>query len=350
MKRSRCGSLLLGLGLLLCTASCSSQASDPAAGGNGAASGSPAATTGGEPLDLTQFPLAAGATEPGRRTLAGLAYDAPGTVKAVFESQRKELAARQWSEVPDAGYLSDESSSGLFRRGGYLTTLSVIPTRLKGVVRVNVQQLGNVPLDQLPKPADAKPMFVGPSAAMYVTESSVEQTAEACRALLAAQGWEPYGKVGDSLVLKKGTVRLDARVSSAPAQGGKTMISYSAELMSYDLPAPADAVDVEYTDMTATLMFDTKRTVAETAEYYRTALAKNGWKSTLEKPVEVDRKQVLIFRNPQKDLLELQQYDVEGVNRVILKFQSAAELAEIEKQIEEERAKNKAAAEKKANP
>jgi hypothetical protein len=62
---------------------------------------------------------------------------------------------------------------------------------------------------------------------MYVTEAPVENTKEACRKLLLAEGWVPYGAAGDTQSFKQNAVRLSATVSSAPAQGGKTMISYS---------------------------------------------------------------------------------------------------------------------------
>ena len=51
-----------------------------------------------------------------------------------------------------------------------------------------------------------------------------EETADALEALLTAGGWEPYGRAGDVRFFKKNAVRLSARSTAAPAQGGKTMI------------------------------------------------------------------------------------------------------------------------------
>jgi hypothetical protein len=39
---------------------------------------------------------------------------------------------------------------------------------------------------------------------------------------------------------------VTATVSSAPAQGGKTMIQYSNQLISADIPAPPNVEDLRY--------------------------------------------------------------------------------------------------------
>jgi hypothetical protein len=107
-------------------------------------------------------------------------------------------------------------------------------------------------------------------------------------------------------------------------------------MMSFDLPAPAETIGLQYVDLTAQLMFDTPLMVPELVGFYQKALTKSGWKSTTEKANRIDFKDIVIFRNPQKDLLTLEIYDVDGKNRVLLKYQTAVELAEIERQIKAE--------------
>ncbi len=283
-------------------------------------------------LDLATFPLVEGAEAPQRRRMAGLSYKAPGKVKNIFEFQRKQLTDKKWKELPD-GYVSDEYASGTFLHDGFAISVSVSPSGQADTVNVSIFNHGNVPLDKLPVPSDAKPLFVGPASAMYVTEVSVEKTAETCRDLLAAKGWQPYGKEGDSLNFKQNAIRLTASIASAPAQGGKTMISYSTELMSVDLPAPTDTIDLQYADVTATLSFDTQTAMADVAKFYQKTLAKAGWESTIEKLIDIDSKKLMIFRNPEKDMLTLETYEVDGKNRVFLSHQSAAEIAELERRI-----------------
>src|SRR5262245_35625308 len=82
-------------------------------------------------IDLAAFPLVEGASEPNQRNLAGLSYSAPGKVKDVFASQRKQLLNRKWQELP-GGYQSDEVGSGAFRRDGYTLSLTVMPGAMAG--------------------------------------------------------------------------------------------------------------------------------------------------------------------------------------------------------------------------
>lgn len=194
-------------------------------------------------------------------------------------------------------------------------------------------------MSKLPVPGDVKPVYVGPDVAMYVTEAPVDTTAATVKKLLGEKSWEPYGAAGDVQFFKQGLIRLTASVSSAPAQGGQTMISYSREKMSVDLPAPADAAQVHYADSTRTVTFETPKSRDEIVAFYRTALAKAQWEATTEKPIEIDRKYVQIFRNPTKDMLTLEMNEVQGTNHVSLKHESAEQVAEAERRFQEAKAR-----------
>src|SRR4030095_1172121 len=84
-------------------------------------------------------------------------------------------------------------------------------------------------------------------------------------------------------------------------------------------------------------------------DFYRKTLAAAGWKSTMDKMVDVDEKPTMIFRNPAKDMLTLA---ATGVLRSKLlfsvRFQSAAEPAALDRQLKEAAPKLRAAAEAKA--
>ena len=262
-------------------------------------------------LDLATFPRVAGADPSGSRNLAGLSYNATGTVKAVFEFQRKQLTEQKWKELPD-GYASDQATTGTFVRNGYTLSVMVLPSGKEGAVSVTITNHGNVDLGKLPVPPGVKPLVGGPVNASYITETPVEATAETCRKLLLEKGWRPYGAAGDVQFFKQNVVRLAARVSSAPAQGGKTVIDYSTVLMSADLPAPPDAQKLQYSDTPIQLAFDTTATDKDVAGFYRQTLGKAGWEATTGKPVTIDFKKMLIFRNPQQDMLRLELTDVDG--------------------------------------
>jgi hypothetical protein len=296
-------------------------------------SGSPASVAeAAELLDLATFPLVKGAKTPNQQHLAGLSYNAAGNLKDVFEFQRKQLTEQGWKELP-GGFVSDQSSGSTFVRKAFSLSVMVFPIGTDGAVNVTITNHGNVDLGKLPVPPGVNSFFDGPVNSSYITEAPVEPTAEACRKLLLEKGWQPYGMAGDVQFFKQNAIRLAARVSSAPAQGGKTVIDYSTVLMSTDLPAPADTEKLQYTDTPTQLFFDTKATKQDVVGFYQTTLGKAGWEATTDKPIKIDFKDVMIFRNPQKDMLTLEITDVDGRSRVVLKFQSAAEIAEIERQI-----------------
>jgi hypothetical protein len=298
-----------------------------------------------EVLDLAKFPLADGAKAPGRRNLAALSYNAPGEVVKTFEAQKKLLTDRGWKEL-DGAFVNEQSASGMFTREGYTLSLTIFPASEAGTINVMLMHHGNIDLTKVAVPPGAKLFYGGPASTMYVTEAPVDATAKAVRSLLLAGGWQPYGQAADVQWFKKNNVRLLANVTSAPAQGGKTMISYSSELLSYDLPAPVETIGLQYTDQTAQLMFDTDQPKGEIAKFYQTELAKAQWKSTLDKLTEIDKKDMMFFRDPKKDMITLEVYEVDGKNRVIVKFQTAEELAELERAIKAEAERQKMAANK----
>ncbi|HWA97115.1 MAG TPA: hypothetical protein VG713_01420, partial [Pirellulales bacterium] len=215
---------IAGFAWLPMIVACAAQADAPAAGA--AATVAEAAKV----LDLTTFPLMDKADEPSQRNVAALTYNVAASVSSAYEFQQQQLGDA-WREVSPA-YVSSESASGVFARSGFTVTVMVFPTGMPGQVRVAIANLGNVPLDKLPLPDEAKPFFAGPANAMFLSDAPVESTKQTCQKLLLAQGWQPYGTAGDSLFFKQNAVRLLATISAAPAQGGKTMLTYSTELMS----------------------------------------------------------------------------------------------------------------------
>jgi hypothetical protein len=297
-------------------------------------------------LDLSTFPLMDGAKPLESPQVANLFYVATGDVKKAFEFNRKALVAQGWKELPNSS-VTEQYASATFARDGFVGYVSITSSG-DGTQQVRLQNQGNVKPGQLPVPPGAKPVYVGDSSANYVTEAAVPATADACRNLFVAQGWVPYGKAGDSDFFKQNAILVTATVSSAPAQGGKTMIQYSNQLISADIPAPPDVDDLRYVDEPPELTFATANQDA-IVDFYRKNLAAAGWKSTMDKMVDVDEKPTMIFRNPAKDMLTLSMTGVHGGKLLAsVRFQSAAEIAELDRKLKEMAPKIRAAAEAKA--
>ena len=121
-------------------------------------------------LDLSTFPLMDGAKSAESRHVANLSYLATGDVKTAFEFHRKALVAQGWKELPNSS-VTDQSASAMFSRNGFVVSVSVIP--IGDGVSVRLQNQGNVKPGKLPVPPNAKPVYVGDSTAMYVTEAAV---------------------------------------------------------------------------------------------------------------------------------------------------------------------------------
>lgn len=281
-------------------------------------------------LDLSTLPRMAGSEDPGEKSLANLFYQAPGDVAKVFGFHKSALVERGFKELP-ASYTSEQSSNATFQKNGYLVSLSVFSAGEPDKVTVSLNQHGNVDLAKLPKPADAKLLYSGPASVIAMTKASPDKAREECRALLMKKGWEPYGEAGDAMFMRQNAVQLTANVAAAPAQNNQTMISYSAVLMSVELPASPKAIGVHYSDSPAQLAFDFPGSMDELTAFYAKALSPAGWKQTTDQPFKFEIYHELIYRNPAKDMLTLRMHDFEGKTRGLLRFQSAAEVDEQER-------------------
>ena len=304
-------------------------------------------------IDFSRFPLLKGAQEPGTRTVGQLSYLVNSNCKAAYEFQRQTLTGLKWTELPGT-MITDQYASGAFTHSGFTLSVSTSPTgdpKQPAQINVMLALHGNVDLKKLPMPTGLKVVYVGPQVAMYSTDASVAKTVEQCHKKLRDAGWLPYGKAGDTQYFRQNAIRLLATISAAPAQGGKTSVSFATEQLSAEIPAPTETVQLQYADTTRQVLFDTKDTPENILAYYRKTLGATHWQATTENTIRIDFKDVLIFRNPAKDLLTLELYPVkdEQVLRVTAKFETAAEVAAMEKRLNEQAAAAKKKAEMEKN-
>jgi len=285
-------------------------------------------------LDLSVFPMVDPADENNSGVIASQSYQAKGKCTAVAGTIQKRLVEAGWTEMPGAA-ITDEYASVMFQKEGFTVSLSVMPGSEPDKAFVSITNHGNVDLKKLPMPGGAKELYAMPMMAMFMTSSNVADTNAKCKKLLAEQGWEPFGDTTVSFFVKKNAVRLQVMVSESPAEAGKTAIQISCEQLSADLPAPPDALQLQYSDATGQYLFDSPLGKEHWVEYFTTTLGKGGWKPTTENLVKIDFREHLIFRNPQKDMIELQFSEFEGKTRIQVQFQSAALVAEMEKMADE---------------
>ncbi len=280
-------------------------------------------------LDLRTCPVMEGATFPGGRTVAQLFYAVKGDVQKVYAFHEQSLTKAGWKALP-GGYLSEQAASGTFARDGFKLSVSVMPAGQPDSVNVSITNHGNVDTGKLPVPDGSAPFYGTPVSTAYLLATPVAEVAESLRAKLMAQDWQPYGQAGDVAYFKQNAVLLSVRVTSAPAQGGKTVVDYSTQQMSADLPAPPNAKRLQYSETPKQLSFDAPASLADIEAFYRQALAAIGWKATTERAIVADFESMLLFRNTQQDMLTLKMRSVDDIARGELQFQTAEEVAELE--------------------
>jgi hypothetical protein len=317
-------------------------------------------------LDLRTFPTMEGATQGGLRTLGICMYSAKGSPQVAYEFQWQQLQKLGFKELPN-GYSDPKNYSGKFTNAGYVVAVSSSeltgdPQKI-GWSSITLVNDGNVALEKLPVPPGVKPFYPEAYRAAYTTATKPAETAVACRKLLLAAGWEPYGELPPNMhrpdmstqSFKRNAIKLNATISLTKTlnEGEKTLIQYDTELLSADLPAPADVTGLQYTDPHKQLRFSVPPTQLEaTWAYYHQRLPQQGWKATTEKPIADDnsRKQFMVFRNPAKDMLSLDLLLYEKSVEVSLKHQSAAEVAEEDRRAKEAAALAKAKYEAENKP
>ncbi len=279
----------------------------------------------------------------GRHSLASVSCNAGGSAADVYGFLKKQLTAQKWKELP-GGYSSDQGASGTFANGDYKLSASVFSVGKPGEVSVSVIHHGNIDPNKLPPPKGGKSLYSTPISCAFLSDASVEDATSAAKELFVKAGWEPYGMAGDTYSFRKNAVKLTVRVSAAPAQGGKTVVDYSTILLAVDIPLFPKAIDstVQYSDNPAQMGFDSKSEQKEVADYYRATLAKQGWEATTKESVKIDWKNFVIFRNKAKDLMEVQLTTVDEMTRVMVRFQTAAQVEATEKAIQAEIEKKKA--------
>jgi len=291
-------------------------------------------------LDLRKLQLAAGSENPGGRSVARLVYQAKGSPRQVYGLHQKQLTDAGWEIGPNES-ITDESANGSFAHDGYTLSLqaSQVAGEEKPETMVFASNHGNLTLSTLPKPANSKVLYEFPVSMAYVTPDGVEPVVAAIEKSLLANGWETYGTAGDTRFYRKNAIRLLVTVAAAPAQEGKSVVTYFTELLSAELPAPADAKAVQYSEPPVQLYVEYAGDLLAADKWYREQLGKLGWEPTLDRPTEQGFESFVIYRNKAGEMLEINFRPVDDFTRLTLKFTTAEEFAEMEKRWDEQKKK-----------
>lgn len=139
---------------------------------------------------------------------------------------------------------------------------------------------------RLPRVAETKQLYASPFSTVYMTSQSVGHAAGAIAKTMTSGGWKRYvapfsdyatGPDFQMMSFKKGPQAIEISITRAPAQGNATSVSYTAIVLTNDLPVPADAADIAFDPQRPYLSCLTAMPVAKTIDYYTEALAPMGF-------------------------------------------------------------------------
>jgi hypothetical protein len=244
-------------------------------------------------IDFRTFPRLEGAQVQSQR-LGDVTYTAPGTIQQATDFCVKNLTDAGWREAPGERRSDKakgrEHQSCLFTKQGHILS-ATIWTADKGV-GVSLRNSGNFDTRTLPRMKDAVITTFGSgsfpyyTSTNYTTEASVNEVTEFLAKEIAALGWQEYvaymgssRRSPGSLNFRKQAIHLAIYAYKDREKPGKTSVSYSAGLLSDDIPVMPDAVSLRLEDGEFfQLRFETPAAYQAVVDFYKKELPALGWK------------------------------------------------------------------------
>lgn len=264
-------------------------------------------------LDLSKLPFPPG-TQFNGRNAAELQALVPLAIQPTADFYLKALAEKGFkpTDEPGAHIITAEYAQASLKKDGHAVSLSVIPGS-DGKVMVSVYRHGNLDAGSLPQSEGAKPTYGSSTLHMYVAKGSVAEEVDFVRKAFTEHGWQEFTPPNTAMVddpehrqftfRNKGYL-VSGSVGVAPAQQNKTMVQYQVRTLAHELPAPADAVKVEYDDERWMLNCEVPGGLGVAESYYLKTMPELGYKP-LKHDEPRDKSRLLRFGTPEKGILLL---------------------------------------------
>jgi hypothetical protein len=195
---------------------------------------------------------------------------------------------------------------------------------------------GELDMRTLPRFADAEVIYEDKATTIYVTPAEVAAVADFSRRELGALGWLEYTQPNttkaddpnmEQMTFKKDGQGLSVFINVAPAQGNKTSVQYAPIPLQADLPALADARNIEFSDSQLYLGYTTLSDFDAVIAFYREQLAAPEWQEVAGRSVIEAEKTQLLFAGKEMALwLELTPAG-DGLTKVVLQPLDSEEIA-----------------------
>lgn len=257
-------------------------------------------------VDLRKLPIPADVEDPSVGP-TDVGFQTKEPLKATYDAVEQFLLDAGCKPYSDRQSYPGSISGGYTKNGFRFSVLasSYEQQGKESSTSIFVRNLGNVNLARLPTPDGAKVWHSFPDTAAFITDAGVEETRKAMHEKLLAAGWQPYGGAADTRNYKQNATQIGVTINSPPATPGQTVITFGSEQLGADLPAPPTATRVDYSDNPTQVYVEFPGSAEEAIKFNQEALTPAGWKATTDTPIEDGREQMLIFRNPGKDMLTL---------------------------------------------
>jgi hypothetical protein len=216
-------------------------------------------------------------------------------------------------------------------------TVAVVEPTAAQRVESRVESPGGEPdMRTLPRFADAEVIYEDKATTIYVTPAEVATVAEFSRRELGALGWQEYTQPNtamaddpsmEQMTFKKDGQGLSVFITIAPAQDNKTSVQYAPIPLLADLPALADARNIEFSDSQLYLGYTTPSHFDAVVAFYREQLDAPEWQEVADRSVVEPERTQLLFAGKEMALwLELTPAG-DGLTKVVLKPLGSEEIA-----------------------
>lgn len=195
---------------------------------------------------------------------------------------------------------------------------------------------GELDMRTLPRFADAEVIYEDKATTIYVTPAEVAAVADFSRRELGVLGWQEYTQpntaMADDPTMKQMTFKKDGQglsvfITVAPAQDNKTSVQYAPIPLLADLPALADARNIEFSDSQLYLGYTTPSDFNAVIAFYREQLVAPEWEEVADRSVIEAEKAQLLFAGKEMALwLELTPAG-DGLTQVVLQPLGSEEIA-----------------------
>jgi hypothetical protein len=242
-------------------------------------------------MDFRKFPALKGSERLSRRNPARLEMKVNSKVSEAAGFYVSQLESMGWKVDEAAGKktVNDSEAVVFFTKDGHIISLMGFPTdEKKPECMMMLIFHGNLDARTLPRSDGAKMVYGSPTQTIYTANKDLGAEADWITKSLAAQGWQRYvqGKRAQSasdqnrtIDFRKQGYALKAFLTKAPAQGNQTSVQYGVHAIGHELPAPADATEVEFDDDAWTMCCEVPCPMDKGVAFYREAMPAAGYKA-----------------------------------------------------------------------